>query len=277
MGVPLVKATSDDIGWLLAEDQRRGLSDATRHIYAGHLRAFYNWAMTAGLARRNPVLSAPVPRRPRYLPRPIDDDSLFVAIETAQPRVRAILTLAAFAGLRACEIARLRREDILDRAPEPRLLIHGKGDRPRAVSLSAVLMAELTRYGLPRRGPVIRRWDGLGGPVSPSLISSAANRHLHDLGIPDTLHSLRHWSATTLYRDTKDIRLVQEVLGHSSPSVTAIYAGWASKDAPSAMARVAERLTTRGLNPSFDTEFPSERGIRSTNGDGGALGDVDEG
>jgi len=242
MGVGLLKASPEDVTRFLAAEQKRGLSDATRHIYAGHLRTFYSWAIRAGLSRRNPVIGAAVPKRPRYLPRPIADQQLHRAFTAAEPRTRLILALASMAGLRAVEIARLRREDIIDHGDEPSILVHGKGDKPRMVSLSPQLLAELLRYGMPKRGPIIRRLDDGKHPVSPSLISSVANRHLHELGISDTLHSCRHWSATSLYRDTRDIRLVQETLGHSSPAVTAIYVAYSSEKAPAAMERLGVRL-----------------------------------
>lgn len=185
------------------------------------------------------MIGAAVPKRPRYLPRPINDTDLALAMVTADPRTRVILALAGFAGLRAVEIARLKRDDVLDRNDPPMLLVHGKGDKPRTVPLSELLLAELRAYGLPNRGPVIRRLDGLHTHVSPSLVSHTANRHLHGIGIPDTLHSLRHRTGTVLYRKTRDIRLVQDVLGHASPASTAIYTDWSKEDAPRAMEQLA--------------------------------------
>lgn len=247
LGVALLSASTDQITALMGRLQQQGMCDATRHVYAGHLRTFYNWAIRCDHTRLNPVLNAAVPRRPRYLPRPIPDDSLMVAIASAEPRVRIVLILAALGALRACEIARLRREDVLDHLPEPALTVHGKGDRYRTVAASSALILELHQYGMPRHGPIIRRVDGSAAPVSPSLISSIANQHLHDVGFADTLHSLRHWSATALYQDTKDIRLVQETLGHSSPAVTAVYTAWSNLDAPAAMGRLADRLTVKEI------------------------------
>lgn len=262
MGVPLHRATPTDITALIERGRRRGLADSTLYVYTGHLRAFYGWANRQGVSKRNPVVGAAVPRRPRYLPRPIADADLSLAVTTAEPRTRVILCLAGLAGLRAVEIARLRREDVLDHVDRPQLLIQGKGDKPRAVPLSTFLAAELHRYGLPRRGPVIRRLDGKRAHVSPSLISSLANDHLHSLGIPDTLHSLRHYAATTLYAETKNIRLVQDILGHASPATTAVYADWAREDAPAAMDKLARKLQPGGAVPEqVRSEEPETNGV----------------
>lgn len=258
MGTPLLRAQPADISRLIAAERSRGLSDATLYVYAGHLRAFYGWAIGHGYTRRNPVLSAATPRRPKYLPRPIADGPLGMALMTADDRIRVILMLAALAGLRAVEISRLRREDILDHMDPPAIVVQGKGNKPRVVNLSTPLLGELRRYGMPRRGPLIRRLDGKPGHVSPSLISTLANRHLHDLGIPDTLHALRHFAGTALYRQTRDIRLVQDTLGHSSPATTALYAAWAREDAPAAMEELGRKVA--------DLEAPSE-GPHEPNGE----------
>jgi integrase/recombinase XerC len=242
IGTSLLKADRDDVAWLITRGQHRGLCDATVYVYAGHLRAFYNWAMDNGRAKRNPVNGAPVPKRPRYLPRPIAEDPLIRALETADARTRLVLALAAMAGLRAVEIARLRREDLLEHLTPMEMLVQGKGDKPRTVPISPALWGELQRYGLPRRGPVIRRADGHHGHLSPSAISMMANDHLHAHGLPDTLHALRHYAGTTLYRDTRDIRLVQDVLGHASPATTAIYTLWAQEDAAAALDRLGARF-----------------------------------
>lgn len=254
MGVPLLRANVADITHLLGYERERGLADSTLYVYTGHLSAFYGWARGQGLTRRNPVEGAARPRRPRYLPRPIAGGPLEMALDTADPRTRVILMLAALAGLRAVEIARLRREDVLEHIDTPMLLVQGKGDKPRMVPLSAVLIRELRRYGLPTRGPVIRRLDGASAPVSASLVSSVANRHLHELGIPDTLHSLRHYAGTVLYAETKDIRLVQEILGHASPAQTALYAEWSREDAPAAMDRLAARTEPVDEQQALDLE-----------------------
>jgi site-specific recombinase XerC len=65
-----------------------------------------------------------------------------------------------------------------------------------------------------------------GRPLSATRVSGLCNQHLHAVGADVTLHQLRHFFATSLYRASKDIRLTQEALGHASPATTAIYAGY---------------------------------------------------
>ena len=120
--------------------------------------------------------------------------------------------------------------------------------RERAVPLSGFVITELHRARMPASGWVFRRMDGRAGPCTPGLISHYANIHLHECGIDATLHSLRHRYGTQIYRGTRDLRLTQDLLGHSSPVVTA---GYAAYDRPSAHAAVdalpvPERLRSVG-------------------------------
>lgn len=55
------------------------------------------------------------------------------------------------------------------------------------------------------------------------------------MGIAATAHQLRHWFGSQLYAKTRDLRMVQEMLGHSSPTTTAIYAAFNPGDAVDAV------------------------------------------
>ena len=141
--------------------------------------------------------------------------------------------LAGWAGLRAKEIALLRRECVLDAAATPVLLVAWdatKGHFERVVPMSGFVLGEVVPY-LPRSGWVFRRGDGGRGPNRPSRVSHLAADYLHGAGIPATLHQLRHWFGTEVYRLTKDLRLVQELLGHQDPATTAGYAAIVQADA----------------------------------------------
>ena len=56
----------------------------------------------------------------------------------------------------------------------------------------------------------------------PQQVSQAANDWLHKCGTRSTLHTLRHWAASSAI-EVEDIRVVQEFMGHASPATTAIY------------------------------------------------------
>jgi integrase len=152
------------------------------------------------------------------------------ALDHASRRVRPWLVLAAWAGLRACEISGLRRENVLDSAVPPVLLVARdatKGSRERLLPLSPFLLAELQLAGMPSSGYVFRRHDGHPGPNRPWRISQLCNQCLHECGVQATLHQLRHRYGTQLYQSSgHDLRLTQDMLGHASPATTSVYAAW---------------------------------------------------
>jgi integrase/recombinase XerC len=160
------------------------------------------------------------------MPRPIPDDDLVLALEHAEPPVRAFLLLGAYQGLRAGEIGALAREEVLDAICPPMLLVrNGKGRKERLLPLHPAVATELACGAYPRSGPLfpgLRAHDGRAGWE----VSHMVNAHLHALGITSTCHSLRHWFLTGVYRASNDLRLTQEMAGHSSPTTTAAYAAW---------------------------------------------------
>jgi integrase len=219
---------------------RAGLTVGDRAVvgYCGHVREFYAWAVTLGLRPDNPAQGLPLPSLPRSVPRPVSEEDLGQALAAADARVRPWLVLAGWAGFRACEIARLRRDRVLDTARPPMLLIARdatKGRHERMIPASAFVLAELRLAGLPASGWVFARHDGKPGPNAPWLVSQLANQCLRDAGSAATLHQLRHRFLTMVYRDTHDLRLVQDLAGHSSPSTTAGYAAFDRSEAAAAV------------------------------------------
>ncbi len=190
------------------------------------IREFYKWCVREGLRKDNPADRLDMPRVPRGLPGAMEDVDLARAIAAADPRVAAILALAAFAGLRACEIARLDWSEVTITGTAPQLrVVDGKGGKGRVLPVSAALAAILAV--LPHRhGPVITQPNGHAGHCKPHRVSQLANVYLHapEMGIKKSLHKCRHRFATVTYAACRDIRSVQELMGHSSPTTTAIYA-----------------------------------------------------
>jgi integrase/recombinase XerC len=232
--VPLLDATPEMLaGW------RAGLavSDEVIVHYVCHAQAFFAFCTERAYCEANPAAGLPVPRAGRRLPRPVSEPDLMRALACATPRIRPWLVLAGWCGLRAKEIAYLRRECVLETAGPPVLLVARdatKGRSERVIPLSAFAVAELVPV-LPATGWVFRRMDGRPGPNTPGLISHLANEHLHECGVAASLHQLRHRFATQAYQASRDLRAVQSMMGHTRPETTA---GYAAFDQPAAAAAV---------------------------------------
>lgn len=221
--VPLLEATHED---LLAWRDGMRLAPASIASYISHAREFYAWCVDAGLVGANPVLGIRVPPVPELLPRPIAEDDLARAVLTAPQPVRLMLVLAGWAGLRAKEIALLRRSNLLLNADPPVLRVAWnatKGFRERDVPICTFVHSEMDLLGLPQSRLVFRRPDGGRGPWSPATVSKYCNDHLHGLGIAETLHCARHRFATRMLELDPDLRRLQQLLGHKNPATTAIY------------------------------------------------------
>lgn len=245
-GKPLEELTEDD---LFAWQCSLGLlAPATRATYLSHVAAFYRWwAERHGGEDPSRVLVKP--KVPRGLPMPIAEQDLARVLAAVPLDVQLWLSLAAFAGLRASEIAGLRREDVLDRALPPMLVVTGKGGQTRVVPAPPTLVEALNAFGMPARGMIFRRADGR--PETGKHVSATCNRWLHRLGIRASLHKGRHRFATRLYRASgNDLRLTQELLGHASPSTTAIY----TLVDPSAAAPAVNAIDRPLLPPTKDAQ-----------------------
>lgn len=147
-----------------------------------------------------------------------------MALEAADLRETLMLRLAGEVGLRRAEVARVHTRDLVDGLSGAQLIVHGKGNKKRTVPLSQGL-GDLIRLGAEGHTPGASPtgWlfpDGFGGHLSPTYVGILVSRLLPD-GL--TMHTLRHRAATRAYRGTRNIRAVQQLLGHSSLATTARY------------------------------------------------------
>lgn len=236
-GEPLGLTTVEIRAFLARLDQAE-----SRATELAHLRTFYKWAVLNGYRSDDPTLPIPRPKVPRRLPRPIPEEDLRMAIDTAPERIRLMLLLAAYAGLRAKEIAELRGESIWWQYDPPVLVVEEqKGGDMGAVPLAPILVEELA--GAARSGWVFPRRDGTPGPNKPWMVSRLCNDHLHSLGITHTLHTLRHRFGTQALRMSKgNLRITQELMRHRTPVSTALYT-WIN---PAESAEVVRALPTYG-------------------------------
>ena len=220
-----------------------GKAPESRRSYTCHIRSFYRWAKTTGIVEHDPSEVLTIPHVPQHLPRPIGEDHLAVALAAARPKMTAMLTLAAYAGLRCCEIGALQWQDICREDDGTTYIrVQGKGAKERRVEIGEIVVRALQAHGMKRRGPV---FIGLNGKqMGAKSISASGNRFLQLNGVPATMHQLRHRYGTQMYRVSLDLRMVQMQLGHSSPATTQVYTMPSSDSAAKAI-RALDRLATR--------------------------------
>jgi len=133
-----------------------------------------------------------------------------------------MILLAALAGLRVHEIAKLHGRDI--DLTNRILTVTGKGNKTATLPLHPAIVAYAHTF------PRDRFWfpsytnQSTGLPhVKASAVSAAIMHTMRRAGVPGQAHQLRHWYATTLLGSGVDLRIVQELMRHESPATTAIY------------------------------------------------------
>lgn len=222
-------ATDDQIAAWLAEGG--DWSARTRHTYHSALKAWFLWLQLKELRHDNPMIKVGKPKRVRSDPRPISDADLvrLLAIRMNR-RTRAAILLAAFAGLRVHEIAKIRGEhfDLISR----QVVVHGKGGRTDTLPLHHRIVE--IAYQMPREGFWFpgtdhghQRRESIGGTIKAAMVRA---------GVLGSAHQLRHWFGTALVAAGVDLRTVQELMRHVQLTSTQIYT------------KVADQRRAEGIN-----------------------------
>lgn len=204
--------------WLADNDQ---WSESTRSTYFAHLRAYYAYLHRMGHRDTDPTAIMAKPRRPRSVPHPIADEHMPRLLATNMRYTsRMMILLAALAGLRAHEVARVRGEDVDLEART--LRVKGKGGFTATLPLHQLLVDEAQNF--PQAGYWFPAADG--NPrrhMRGQCVSMRIKAVMVRAGVPGTAHSLRHWFGTTLVDAGTDLRVTQELLRHQSLANTQIY------------------------------------------------------
>lgn len=189
----------------------------TKATYHLHVTRFLRWASSGAnpWISYDPSVGLARPKPPKGLPHPPADDVVRRCVNEAKMPFQLACRCAAYAGLRAHEIAKLRREDVT----VDRITVIGKGGKERWIPTHPRIW-ELVEP-LPA-GLLVKRPGGqqYGANALSSAVSDHLNRHL---GLNTTLHPGRHWFATKQIEGGTNLRTVQELMGHASPATTAIY------------------------------------------------------
>jgi integrase/recombinase XerC len=204
------------------------------------IRGFYKWMVRFKKREDNPCTSLRNVKTPVKLPSVLWEDEMadFSALpDTAgilwPERDKALILSMYSAGLRISEAVSLSMENINETFTEAR--ITGKGNKQRYVFFSDEAKSAITDY-LPHRTARLRM-NGInekkgalfisrkGKPISVAGVRWIISRYTQHSKIGKNIHphTLRHSFATHLVNSGCDVRVVQEMLGHSSLSTTQRY------------------------------------------------------
>lgn len=235
---PLLGATFDDLDRWQAE---LTVGVSTIAGYSSHVRCFYRWAVDNGRLDVDPSLRLPSPKVPKRFPRPIPEADLQIALACAPEPLRTWLVLAAFMGLRAMEVAGMTAESVVELDRRLYLEGIGKGDKPYRLPVPEHVVPILRQHLAGRTGRLWRTAPGRR-PSRPIDVSAQVATFFRRIGMNYTLHMLRHSFGTTMYRQTRDLLLVQDCMRHESPVMTRLYVQTSSPEATAAMDRLSARL-----------------------------------
>jgi integrase/recombinase XerC len=216
-----------------AESHRRGLGARSVARRLSAVRTFLNYLIETGVLKSNAGVHVQAPKAPRRLPATLDADQVasLLAISGEEPltlRDRAILELFYSSGLRLAELVGLNLGDV--DAADRTVRVFGKGSKMRIVPVGKQALAALhdwlaVRAQLARGGEPALFVGRRGERVSPRTVQKRVNEWAKRQGTPTAVHPhmLRHSFATHVLESSRNLRAVQELLGHASLSTTQIY------------------------------------------------------
>jgi integrase/recombinase XerC len=233
LSLPLLRS------WLAA-GANAGAARTTLARRTSAVKAFTAWAVRRGLLSVDPAARLQQPKARRTLPAVLRQDQALAAMAAAESgsrqgdplglRDRLIVELLYATGIRVSELCGLDIDDVDTGCRLLRVL--GKGDKQRTAPFGEPAAEALTAWLADGRPALATAESG------PALLLGARGRRLdvrqartvvHQTvaavdGAPDIgPHGLRHSAATHLLEGGADLRIVQELLGHSSLATTQLY------------------------------------------------------
>jgi site-specific recombinase XerD len=213
--------------WL---NDRQHLSQGSRRTEIGIVDGFLAWLVATGRLSRNPLDGLPRPKVPRSVPAAFPAPAVEQLLEVAagDARLTAIIWSMLGLGMRRIEVHRLNVED-WDRWGET-VKVTGKGSHERILPVTAAVRRAWDRYLAedPRAtGPMFVNCHG--GRLSTTSITKTVGDALTEAGIKRRAydracaHALRHTAASDVLEASRDLRLVQAMLGHANVATTSIY------------------------------------------------------
>jgi site-specific recombinase XerD len=216
--------TSVDVAPLMVNDFLSFVSSMqtykpkTYHRIISTLSSFYRYLYAQEVVKANPLTGIDRPRIKQQDIKYLKHNQVLRLIDSIEdPRDKLIVRTIYATGVRVSELCGMNLEDI--DFDEHTIKIRGKGDKTRLVFVDEDTLTDILKFiGTRIVGPLFVGQQG-------KHISSRAIQHIFKHYAPSgiTPHKIRHSYASELYRRSKNLRVVQENLGHTSIKTTEIY------------------------------------------------------
>jgi integrase/recombinase XerD len=220
----------------LAERKRAGLSASSIKLIVVALKIFFRFLAAKAIIDRDPSETLALPRIERYLPETLNElqvEQFLEKIDTKANhglRDRAMIELLYASGLRISELANARLENF--NFEERIIRVTGKGNKTRLVPVGRKACEALAGYLSGERPSLVKARSGSeiflserGTKLTTVRIWQIIKKHARRAGLEKNVypHLLRHSFATHLLGNGADLRIIQEMLGHSDISTTQVY------------------------------------------------------
>lgn len=194
------------------------------------LRGFFKWASSIGILEKNPASTLEQPKVPQRLPKVITVKEIEEMLHNnLTPLQHVIMELLYSCGLRVSELVNLKINDI-DLASKY-VRCFGKGSKERIIPIGETAKRIVKEY-LPQRELLIKKYNlntkrllilDNGRFITRQDVYTFIHAQGKLINKNISPHTLRHSFATHLLENGADLRIVQELLGHSDVSTTQLY------------------------------------------------------
>ena len=194
------------------------------------LRGFFKWTASMNILEKNPASTLEQPKVPQRLPKVISLKEIEEMLHNNLTSIeQVVMELLYSCGLRVSELVNLKLNDI-DMASKY-VRCFGKGSKERIIPFGAKALEAIKNY-LPERELTLKKYNLNSKRFLVLENGRFINRQdvynlIHQRGklIHKNIspHTLRHSFATHLLENGADLRVVQELLGHSDVSTTQLY------------------------------------------------------
>ncbi len=236
--VDIENVNADLVSNFVSELRVKGLSDSSIARKVVAIRSWYVF-MEKDAGLKNEVKEYLPPKIPKRLPKALSIDEVSRLINSCDDSIigvrnRALLEVLYATGARVSEVVSLNTADITKSEDSVvTVKVKGKGGKERLVPLGSFAQKALDQY-LVRSRPVLLKNKNVAALFLNETLGTRLSRQSGWQVVKDgaerakitsevSPHSLRHSFATHLLDGGADIRVVQELLGHSSVTTTQIY------------------------------------------------------